>query len=185
MTATDYADTVRPTLEAVAQLGVPVKVILPSYIYGTDTSWMDTLYQRIPNLNSLFYAFADHPYWYGHDPAQTGANGPVRADRNPARADDRSRRRVEADRHHRVRRVDRQLRRRVRQRGGPGPAPAGDAECRRQPHRLGDRDVPRLPARDRGTESTDREEQFGLLREDDTPKPAYSILRAAMQQYRG
>ena len=39
--------------------------------------------------------------------------------------------------------------------------------------------------RDRGTESSDREEQFGLLREDDTPKPAYSILRSAMQQYRG
>ena len=38
---------------------------------------------------------------------------------------------------------------------------------------------------DRGTDSADRERQFGLLREDGTPKPAYSIVRAAMQQYRG
>ena len=37
-------------------------------IYGTDASWMDTLYPTIPNLNELFYAFAEHPYWYGHEP---------------------------------------------------------------------------------------------------------------------
>jgi hypothetical protein len=38
---------------------------------------------------------------------------------------------------------------------------------------------------DRGTDSSDRELQFGLLREDGTPKPSYGIVRAAMQQYRG
>ena len=70
MTPSRYADTVRPALEAVHQLGLPAKLILPSYIYGTNTKWIDTLYQRIPNLNSLFYAFADHPYWYGHGPAR-------------------------------------------------------------------------------------------------------------------
>ena len=50
-------------------------MILPSCIYGSNTSWIDTLYARIPNLNSLFYAFADHPYWYGHDPAEAGRHG--------------------------------------------------------------------------------------------------------------
>jgi hypothetical protein len=39
--------------------------------------------------------------------------------------------------------------------------------------------------RDRGTGSGDREEQFGLLREDGSPKPAYSLLQSAMQRYRG
>ena len=67
----------RPTLEEVKRLGLPAKVVLPSRVYGTNTSWMDTLYQRIPNLNDLFYAFADHPYWYCHDPAQGGP--PVRS----------------------------------------------------------------------------------------------------------
>jgi endo-1,4-beta-mannosidase len=38
---------------------------------------------------------------------------------------------------------------------------------------------------DWGTESSDREDQFGLLREDGTPKPAYSIVRGYAQQYRG
>jgi hypothetical protein len=63
-------------LEEVRQLGLPAKMILVSRIYGTDTSWMATIYQRIPNLNSLFYAFADHPYWYGHDLAAGTAAGP-------------------------------------------------------------------------------------------------------------
>ena len=52
MSASQYADTVRPTLEEVKRLGLPAKMILPSRVYGTDTSWMDTLYQRIPNLNT-------------------------------------------------------------------------------------------------------------------------------------
>ena len=39
--------------------------------------------------------------------------------------------------------------------------------------------------RDRGTNSTDREQQFGLLRQDGTQKPAYPIVRGAMQLYRG
>ena len=41
-------------------------------------------------------------------PGGRGGQRAVRADRNPARPDDLPRRRVEADRHHRVRRVDRQ-----------------------------------------------------------------------------
>ncbi len=161
-------------------------MILPSYIYGQNTSWIDTLYARIPNLNSLFYAFADHPYWYGHDPAEDGGNGPFE--------------RIETLRARMIyhgagsKPIDiteygestASLRRRVRQRVGPGPAPAGDAECGRQPQGLGNRDVPRLPAsRPRHRKHAIASEQFGLLREDGTPKPAYSILRSAMQQYRG
>ena len=38
---------------------------------------------------------------------------------------------------------------------------------------------------DWSTNSSSREEQFGLLNQDGTPKPAYSVARAAMQQYRG
>jgi hypothetical protein len=38
---------------------------------------------------------------------------------------------------------------------------------------------------DRGTESPDREKQFGLLRQNGTQKPAYSIVRGAMAQHRG
>ncbi len=76
MSAALYADTVRPTLEAIKSQNLPVKVILVSRIYGTDTSWIDTLYSRIPNLNDYFYAFADHPYWYGHRPDEGTAAGP-------------------------------------------------------------------------------------------------------------
>ena len=38
---------------------------------------------------------------------------------------------------------------------------------------------------DRGTDSGDRELQFGLLRQDGTAKPAYGLARGAVQQYRG
>jgi len=39
--------------------------------------------------------------------------------------------------------------------------------------------------RDRGTESSDRERQFGLIREDGSPKPAYPIVESAMDAFRG
>jgi hypothetical protein len=185
MTAADYADTVRPTLEAVATLGVPVKVLLPSFIHGQNTSWIDTLYARIPNLNSLYYAIADHPYWYGHDPAADGDNGPFE-------------------------RLD-TLRRRMDLHGaapkpiyiteyGESTASCG-SECVSEAVQAAhlkamldavvsreDWDVEMIEffqLRDRGTNSSDREEQFGLLRQDGTPKPSYSILREAMQRYRG
>ena len=185
MTPTDYADTVRPTLEAVAALGLPVKVILPSYIHGERTTWIDTLYERIPNLNSLFYAFADHPYWYGHDPAEGGDNGPFE-------------------------RID-TLRRRMGEHGagakpiyiteyGESTASCG-SECvseatqARHLEEMLEAVISRedwgvemfsvFQLRDHGTSSGDREEQFGLLRENGTAKPAYSIVRSAMQRYRG
>jgi hypothetical protein len=186
MTATQYAETVRPTLEAVHQLGLPAKLILPSYIYGTNTKWIDTLYQLIPNLNSLFYAFADHPYWYGHAPSQGGdGNSPFE-------------------------RID-TLRKKMAEHGagskplfiteyGESTADCG-SECVSesvQAEHISEmiQAVTNHPdwgvellclyqLHDWSTNSSNREEQFGLLNQDGTPKPAYAIARAAMQQYRG
>jgi hypothetical protein len=185
MTASQYADSVRPALEEVHRLGLPAKVVLVSRIYGTDTSWMDTLYQKIPNLNSLFYAFADHPYWYGHDPAELSPAGPFG--------------RIEA------------LRQRMDEQGAAGKpifiseygestAGCGE-ECvdeATQAEHLAEMiaaivshpewKVEMLSVYqliDRGTNSGERELQFGLLRENGTPKPAYSIVQAAVQNYRG
>ncbi len=185
MTASEYADTVRPTLEALRQLEAPVKVILPTFIHGHDTSWIDTLYDRIPDLNSLIHGFADHPYWYGHHPADHGSNGPFD--------------RIET------------LRERMDQHGagekpiyiteyGESTASCG-GECVSEADQAEHLQamlnavvshpewrvalITFFQLRDRGTESPNREEQFGLLRQDGTPKPAYPILRDAMQAYRG
>jgi hypothetical protein len=185
MTAAEYADTVRPTLEQIHNLGLPVKVVLDSRIYGTDTAWMDTLYQRIPELNSLFYAFADHPYWYGHDPAEVSPAGPFG--------------RIDA------------LRERMNELGadtkpifiteyGESTANCGEecvSEDEQAEHllamivavatnpqwRVGMLSIYQLI--DRGTNSSDRELQFGLLRENGTEKPSYPIVQAAVQNYRG
>ncbi len=185
MSAGLYADTVRPALEEVKRLGMPAKMILVSRIYGTDTSWMDTLYARIPNLNSLFYAFADHPYWYGHDPAEVSPAGPFG--------------RIEA------------LRQRMDELGAGskpifiteyGESTAGcGGECvdeETQAEHLAEmlaavvnhpewkiEMVSIYQLLDRGTDSAERELEFGLLREDGTEKPSYSIVQAAAQNYRG
>jgi hypothetical protein len=186
MSASDYADTVRPALEAVNQLGLPAKLILDSYIYDEDTHWIDTLYQRIPNLNALFYAFADHPYWYGHDPAETGdGNSPFT-------------------------RID-TLRSKMAEHGagakplfiteyGESTANCGE-ECvsesaqadhvRRMVDAAANRDdwgvelLCLYQLHDWSSGSSSREEQFGLLQEDGTPKAAYAVAQAAMQQFRG
>jgi hypothetical protein len=186
MSAGEYADAVRPTLEAVTQLGLPAKIVLDSYIYDKDTHWIDTLYQRIPNLNELFYAFADHPYWYGHDPAETGdGNSPFT--------------RIET------------LRRKMAEHGaaakpiflteyGESTANCGsecvseavqaehieamiDAAANRTAWKVELLCLYQL--HDWSTNSSSREQQFGLLRQNGTPKAAFSVARAAMQQYRG
>jgi hypothetical protein len=185
MSAQLYAETVRPTLEEISRLHLPVNVVLPSRVYGTDTSWIDTLYELIPNLNDLFYAFADHPYWYGHDPAQVSPAGPFG--------------RIET------------LRRRMNELGanskpiylteyGESTANCGE-ECTSEAAQAehlkqmidaivshpdwGVKMLAVFQLRDRGTASPDRELQFGLLRQDGSQKPAYAIVRGAMQQYRG
>lgn len=185
MSPETYADTVQPLLEEIQRLNLPVTVVLPSRVYGSNTTWIDTLYERIPNLNSLFDAFADHPYWYGHDPATVSAAGPFG--------------RVET------------LRRRMNEHGantkpiwiteyGESTASCGSecvpeavqAEHLRQMLEAivtrpdwGVKMLSVFQLRDRGTGSADRELQFGLLRQDGSAKPSYGIVQAAMQQYRG
>jgi hypothetical protein len=185
MSPEEYAATVRPTLDEIKRLGLPVQVVLPSRVYGRDTSWIDTLYRLIPNLNDLFYAFADHPYWYGHDPAEVDAAGPFG--------------RIEM------------LRQRMNEHGanakpifiteyGESTASCGEEcidEAVQATHlkQMIDAIVTRpdwgvkmlsvFQLRDRGTNSSDRELQFGLLRQDGSAKPSYGIVRAAMQQFRG
>ena len=185
MSAAEYADAVRPALEAVQQLDLPAKMILDSRVYGDDTSWMDTLYARIPKLNSLFYAFADHPYWYGHDPAEDSPAGPFD--------------RIETLRQ----RMDEQ---------GAGSKPifiteygestadcggecVGEAVQAQHLQKMISAAVARTGWKiemvslyqliDRGTGSSERELEFGLLREDGTEKPSYPIVQAAVQNYRG
>jgi hypothetical protein len=185
MSAAEYADAVRPALEEVERLGLPAKMVLVSRVYGSDTSWMDTIYDRIPNLNSLFYAFADHPYWYGHHPAAGTAAGPFE--------------RIET------------LRQRMNEQGADakpifiteyGESTAGcGGECvseQEQADHLSamiDAAVTRTGWKiemvslyqllDRGTNSGSRELEFGLLREDGSKKPSYAAVQVAVQNYRG
>jgi hypothetical protein len=184
MSPTLYADTVRPTLEAIDDLGLPVKVVLPVYLHGANTSWIETLYERVPGLNSLFQAFAFHPYWYGHHPATPGDGGPferldtLRARMNALGAAEKPIYLTEY---------------------GESTAACGSecvSEAEQAEHLAAmlaavvarsDWNVDMLSVfqlLDRGTASLDRELQFGLLREDGTPKPSYAPLRAAMQVYR-
>jgi len=180
-----YADTVRPALERIAALQLPVTVVLPSWVYGEETDWVDILYERIPNLNALFDAFAYHPYWYGHDPEEHAAGGPF--DRITT------------------------LRERMNELGavekpiflteyGESTASCG-GQCvseQVQAEHLGkmidavatrtEWNIERLliyQLLDRGTNSPDRETQFGLLRQDGSAKPSYDVVRAATAKYRG
>jgi hypothetical protein len=185
MSAEEYAATVGPVLEEVNRLNLPVTVVLPSRVYGSNTSWMDTLYKLIPNLNDYFDAFAEHPYWYGHEPASTGPAGPFG-------------------------RID-TTRRRMNEHGantkaiwiteyGESTAECGE-ECVGEDTQAahlkqmldaivtrsdwGVKMISVFQLRDRGTESSDRERQFGLIREDGSPKPAYPIVESAMDAFRG
>ncbi len=185
MSASLYAETVRPTLETIKSQNLPVKVILVTRTYGTDTTWMDTLYSKIPNLNDYFYAFADHPYWYGHSPEEGTAAGPFG--------------RIGV------------LRKRMNEKGaaakpiwlteyGQSTANCGSqcvSEATQKEHlqkilnaaitrtewKIGMISVFQL--RDRSSNPTDREHGFGLLRYDGGQKPSYSMVRSLMQQYRG
>ncbi|HEX3360030.1 MAG TPA: Ig-like domain-containing protein [Solirubrobacterales bacterium] len=185
MTAKQYAETVRPTLEAVHNLGLRAKLILPSVIFGSDTSWMDTLYQYIPRLNEYFYAFADHPYWYGVSPATPGNDSPLE--------------RIAT------------LRRRMDEQGagdkpifiteyGESTADCGEecvSETEQAAHiqtllsgilahpEWGVEMISFFQLHDWATNSDEREKQFGILRANGTPKPAYPIVQSAMRKYAG
>jgi hypothetical protein len=179
MSASDYAATVGPVLERVKALGLPARMVLASRVDGIDTSWMDTLYAEIPRLNSLYYAITEHPYWYGHNPAEADDEGPFR--------------RIAL------------LRQRLDELGagakpifiteyGESTADCGEEcvseavqarhlremirFCRRPPL-----DVQLLlifQLIDRGTNSGDRELQFGILRQNGSRKPSYPIVQRAI-----
>jgi hypothetical protein len=185
MSVEEYAAVVGPTLEEIKRLGLPVTVVLPSRVYGSNTSWMDGLYALIPNLNDLFDAFAEHPYWYGHEPASSGPAGPFG--------------RIET------------TRRRMNEHGantkaiwiteyGESTADCGEECVGEETQALhlqqmldaivsrpdwGVKMISVFQLRDRGTDSSDRERQFGLIREDGSAKPAYPIVESAMAAYRG
>jgi len=185
MSAAEYADTVRPALERIRTLELPVRVVLPSNVYGDDTSWVDTLYERIPDLNSLFHGFAIHPYWYGHAPAAPGNGGPFERI-------DTQRQRMDA--------LGAKSKPIFLTEYGESTASCG-GECVKETEQA--RHLRQMIAAvasrpewnvtmlsifqlvDRGTNSTDRELQFGLLRQSRTPKPSYAIVRDAMRKYRG
>jgi hypothetical protein len=184
MTASGYADTVRPLLEEVKRLDLRAGLVLAANAYGGDASWLEALYERIPNLNALVSGFALHPYWYGHAPARQGPGGPFA--------------RIEA------------LRAAMNREGaakkailiteyGESTADCGQecvSEAVQARHLLAmlstvasrpDWGVEMLSVfqlRDRGTHSRDRELQFGLLRQNGTPKPSYAIVHAAIRRYR-
>jgi hypothetical protein len=185
MSAAEYAEAVRPTLRALEALEPPVTVVLPSRVYDSDTAWVDRLYARIPDLNYLFDAFAPHPYWYGHSPTEEVPAGlPLGW--------------IET------------LRQRMDEHGaggkaiwiteyGQSTALCGEECVTEEAQALHLRQM--LDAirshpewrvrmlsifqlRDRGTDSGDRELQFGLLREDGSRKPAYQVVQGAVQASR-
>lgn len=181
MSAEEYADAILPALRRVKRLRLPARIVLASRVEGTDASWMETLYRRIPRLNSLYYAFADHPYWYGHSPAAGGGEAPFE--------------RVET------------LRRRMDALGaadkpifiteyGESTADCGEecvseatqarhlsqmiAFCRRP--ELGIALLSIYQLIDRGTRSGDRELEFGLLRQNGSRKPSWAVVRKALSR---
>jgi hypothetical protein len=176
----EYADSIGPALEAIDALELPIEVVVAANVYGDDTSWVDGLYERIPDLNSLVGGFALHPYWYGHPPDEPGPAGPFE--------------RIET------------LREAINSHGG-GSIPiqiteygqstaACGEECVSEEDQAADlaamidavssnsgwkvEMISIFQLIDRGTDTGERELHFGLLREDGSPKPSYDVVRDAM-----
>jgi hypothetical protein len=181
----EYADAIRPSLEAIDRLELPVDVVVAGHVYGDDAYWIDGLYESIPGLNSLFDAFALHPYWYGHAPDEAGPGGPfarIAALRELMDSHGASSKPIYITEY------------------GQSTADCGE-ECVSEDHQAADLgamidavasnpdwNVEMLfifQLIDRGTESSDRELQFGLLREDGSPKPSYDVVHEAMRRHRG
>jgi hypothetical protein len=181
MSATEYAEAVRPTLRAIEALELPVTVVLPSRVYEDDTAWVDELYASIPDLNDLFDGFAAHPYSYGRSPAAAGPLEWIETLRKRMDKHDAEGKTIWITEY------------------GQSTAACG-AECvteEAQARHLRQmltaiglhpewrvRMISFFQLRDRGTDSGDRELQFGLLREDGSPKPSYQVVQAAVQASR-
>ncbi|HEX5609822.1 MAG TPA: hypothetical protein VFX45_07000 [Solirubrobacterales bacterium] len=177
----EYADAIRPALEAIDDLGLPVEVVVAADVYGADTSWVDGLYEHSPDLNSLVDAFALHPYWYGHPPYELGPASPferIETLREAIDSHDGESIPIEITEY------------------GQSTASCGE-ECVSEEDQAADLAamIDAVTANsdwkvellsifqliDRGTDTEDRELQFGLLREDGSPKPSYDVARDAMQ----
>jgi polysaccharide biosynthesis protein PslG len=184
MSASDYADAVRPALEGMNRMELPARLVLPVGVYLGEPGWLDTLYDRIPDLNELIYGFALHPYGVGEHPAARVPGGSLGQIAELRRAMDRH---GAAEKPILVTEY------------GQSTSACGDgcvSEDEQAEHvgALVDGVAARpewkveliviYQLRDRGTDSPDREEQFGLLREDGSPKPAYPVVRELMERYR-
>ncbi|HEX6689149.1 MAG TPA: hypothetical protein VF085_10865 [Solirubrobacterales bacterium] len=181
----EYADAIRPALEAIDDLELPVEVVVPAQVYGDDTSWVDGLYEHSPDLNSLVDAFALHPYWYGHPPYEPG----------PAGSFERIETLRETIDSHGGESIPIQI-----TEYGQSTADCGE-ECVSEEDQAADlaamidavTSYPDWKVEmlsifqliDRGTDTGERELQFGLLREDGSPKPSYEVVRDAMRSQRG
>jgi hypothetical protein len=181
MTAAEYAEAIKPALRALEAREPPVTVVVPTRVYESDTAWIDTLYQRIPDLNDLVDAFAAHPYSYGRSPAAAGPLDWIEALRQRMDAHGAEGKTIWITEY------------------GQSTALCGEecvSEEEQALHLQQMLDAVRshpewrvrmlsiFQLRDRGTDSGDRELQFGLLREDGSRKPAYQVVRAAMQASR-
>jgi hypothetical protein len=177
----EYADAIRPALEAIDDLELPVEVVVAAHAYGDDTSWVDGLYEVSPDLNSLVDAFALHPYWYGHPPDEPGPAGPFERIETLREAMDS----------HGGESISIQI-----TEYGQSTAACGE-ECVSEEDQAADlaamidavssnpdwkvEMLSVFQLIDRGTDTGERELHFGLLREDGSPKPSYEIVRDAMQ----
>lgn len=186
MSAAEYAEAVRPALEAVRRLAVPAQTVLVSGVDGDeDTGWLETLYEDIPDLNPLFTGFAIHPYSFGQPPsgeeegssyrqiedlraamdAHGAAGKPIfvteygesTADCGPECADEPT----QAEYLRQV--ID-----------GAASHPAWGVAM-----------VSVFQLIDRGTDTDDRELGFGILRQNGSRKPSYAVVEGAMRRYRG
>jgi hypothetical protein len=186
MSASEYAAAVRPALEAVKELGVPARMILVSGVDADEEAdWVETLYEAIPDLNSLFFGFAIHPYTFGAPPAGESPGSAYRQ--------------IE-------------LLRRVMNSEGAEAKPIWITEYGESTSECGSECVDEAGQAeyleavigsaaehpewdvemvmvfqliDRGTDTGDRELGFGILREDGAPKLSYPIVSAAAARYRG
>lgn len=184
MSASAYADAVRPALEAVDQMELPARLVLPVGIHLGEPGWLDTLYERIPELNELVHGFALHPYRVGEHPAARipGASleqiAQLRQGMDAHGADGKPILITEY---------------------GQSTADCGDGcvtEEEQADHLAALVDLVSVrpewrvelvtvyQLRDRGTNSSDREEQFGLLREDGSQKPAFWVVQQLAERYR-
>jgi hypothetical protein len=184
MSASAYAGAVRPALEAVDRMELPARLVLPVNIHLGEPDWLDTVYERIPELNELVYGFALHPYRVGEHPAAQIRGGSL---------EQIARLRQAVDAYGAAGKPI------LITEYGQSTAACGDdcvTEEQQADHLAAFVDLVSVrpewkvelisiyQLRDRGTNSPDREDQFGLLREDGSQKPAFRVVQQLVERYR-